>query len=302
MILVGVFFAAIYVILAHTDYSSSSQNLERSIGDFSLISNSSRTNNGRIVVLFIGSEACPFCAAESWSLVSALQQYGSLTGLTHVISNSSESIPNIPGYGFSNASYQSKEISFWEIETTGTSWNHKLQSPNSTEESFFTKYDPNGNIPFLLIGGLYLHIGSGVSPESMVNMEWDQCLNETSSPGVIHNEVQSEADNITNVINYLENHMTLSGDMKGSMTYRLTLSTTAANQFQVNQYFSRVSAHYGPAERYVHTTIVGSFEGSTITFLFLTGIPIERSELTAKKRKDIAHFEKEKFLVKKTNG
>lgn len=266
--------------------------LEKSIDDFTLISNSTITASGKIVIIFIGAEACPFCAAESWSLVIALQQFGSLTGLTHIISNSSESIPNIPGYGFSNASYQSKEISFWEVETTGTSWNYKLQSPNSTEESFFTKYDPNGDIPFLLIGDLYLHIGSGVPPESMANMEWDQCLNEVSSPGLIHNEVQSEADNITNVIDYLENHMNLPSDIEGSVTNRLTLSTTTANQVQVNQDFPSVSAHYESAKRYALTTIAGSFQGLTFVFLFLIGIPVERYELAAKKRKDVAHFVK----------
>ena len=111
--------------------------LEKSIDDFTLISNSTITASGKIVIIFIGAEACPFCAAESWSLVIALQQFGSLTGLTHIISNSSESIPNIPGYGFSNASYQSKEISFWEVETTGTS----LLNPLSL--TLFSQPDPS---------------------------------------------------------------------------------------------------------------------------------------------------------------
>ena len=93
----------VYIALFQTNDSGNSQQSERTIGDFSRVSNSPLTDDGKIVVLFIGAEACPYCAAESWSSVKALQQYGTLTDLTQMISYSSDSMPNVQGYGLANA-------------------------------------------------------------------------------------------------------------------------------------------------------------------------------------------------------
>ncbi len=192
-----------YVIYSYHGDKRGGFSPEKRIADFTLVSNAPLMEGGKIVVLFIGSEACPFCAAESWSIVTALRQYGSWSGLDHIISNSSESIPEVPGYGFANASYHSVQVSFWEVETTTSSWNHALQSPNSTEEALFQRFDPRGYIPFLLIGGMYLHVGSGVSPQLMAGMNWTVCSDEVSSPGEINAQVSGEASNMTAVINYL---------------------------------------------------------------------------------------------------
>ncbi|MCL4447384.1 MAG: DUF929 domain-containing protein [Candidatus Thermoplasmatota archaeon] len=48
---------------------------EKAIDDFLLVSNSTMMQRGKVVVLFVGVEACPFYAAESWSIVDALEHY-----------------------------------------------------------------------------------------------------------------------------------------------------------------------------------------------------------------------------------
>ena len=181
---------------------------EESIQDFTLVGNTLLTQNGRIVVIFIGSEACPYCTAESWSIVEALQQYGKLTGLTKITSNSSEKFPNIPGYGFSNASLNSTKIAFWEVETSSSAWSQNLQAFNSTEKSLFQKYDSQGAIPFLLIGGIYLHLGSGFSPNLLVNTNWTDVEKQipASRIGV---EISNEASNISAAIKYVNDHTEL---------------------------------------------------------------------------------------------
>jgi predicted transcriptional regulator len=289
----------VYIALFQTNDSGNSQQPERTISDFSLVSNSPLTDNGKIVVLFIGSEACPFCAAESWSLVGALQQYGTLTGLTQIISNSSESIPNVPGYSFVNASFQSKEISFWEVETTTTSWNHKLQAINTTEELLFAQYDPHGRIPFLLVGGLYLHIGSGVSPEPLANVGWAQCQKEISTSGIIYNQVQDEADNITNVINYLVSHKSLFNDSEGSVSIHLSPSAVFITQSFARQSFPSVSTRDEPSEGHVNVSIVRPLEGSPFFYIFVGGLLIVGYDLLSKKRKDIAYFVKKEISGEK---
>ncbi|MDA8056113.1 MAG: hypothetical protein M0Z77_10790 [Thermoplasmatales archaeon] len=112
-------------------------------------------------------------------------------------------IRDVSGYGFANASYHSVQVSFWEVETTTSSWNHALQSPNGTEEALFQRHDPRGYIPFLLIGGMYLHVGSGVSPQLMAGMNWTVCSDEAYSRREINAKVSGEASNVTAVINCL---------------------------------------------------------------------------------------------------
>ncbi len=294
-----VLFLVVYIALFQTNDSGNSQQSERTIGDFSRVSNSPLTDDGKVVVLSIGAEACPYCAAESWSLVKALQQYGTLTDLTQIISNSSDSIPNVPGYGLANASYHSNEISFWEVETTTTSWNHELQSPNSTEQSLFMQYDPNGNIPFLLIGGIYLHIGSAVLPVLLADMGWTQCQNEISAPGMLHNQIQDEVCNITNVINYLESNKGLLGGME----IRATLHTSTATVIPLRTHPNLPSV-FTPvrlAKGNVHTAFVEHPEGLPIFTLLSSGLLVDKHELTAKKRKAIAHFVKREISGERIN-
>jgi len=124
---------AAYIIIVQSEYSFKPTQDEKAIGDFILVSNSILSENGKIVILFIGAEACPFCAAESWSIVSALSQYGTWNGLSPIISNATDSIPKVPGYTFANATLESSQISFVEVELTTTSWDQKLQSLNSSE-------------------------------------------------------------------------------------------------------------------------------------------------------------------------
>src|SRR6267143_6411690 len=37
--------------------------------------------NGKPEVLYVGAEYCPFCAAERWSMIVALDKFGTFTGI-----------------------------------------------------------------------------------------------------------------------------------------------------------------------------------------------------------------------------
>ena len=213
VVLAGV---AIYIVLIQEFKPSNIYTPEKVIGDFKLVSDSVLLNNEKVVVLFVGAEACPYCVAESWSVVEALQYYGSFSGLVHILSNSSEAIPNVPGYGFANSSLDSSKVALWEVETTTSSWNQRLQLLNSTEQSLFKLYDPSGNIPFLLIGGLYVHIGSEVPPGPIANMNWTEAQKQTSSLSQIGVDVSREASNITTTINYVISNLSLFKGFGGS--------------------------------------------------------------------------------------
>ena len=41
------------------------------------------SSGGKPEVLYVGTEFCPYCAAESWSLIVALSRFGQFSGLQH---------------------------------------------------------------------------------------------------------------------------------------------------------------------------------------------------------------------------
>ena len=178
---------------------------ETTLADFKLVSGNRMIQSGRIVVLFVGAEACPYCAAESWSIVASLGQYGIWKGLSPIISNKTDSIPSVPGYSFVNATLNSSKVLFEEVELTTTSWNQKLQSLNSTQHTLFYKCDPSGSIPYLLIGGIYIHLGSAVNPELISGMSLNLTYNLSKSQGAFRDQIISEERNISEVIDYVTN-------------------------------------------------------------------------------------------------
>jgi hypothetical protein len=46
--------------------------------------------DGKPLVVYVGGEYCPFCAAERWSIVYALSQFGTFRGLSQIKSSSSD--------------------------------------------------------------------------------------------------------------------------------------------------------------------------------------------------------------------
>ena len=48
---------------------------------------------GKPLVLYVGAEYCPFCAAQRWGMVVALSRFGTFTGLTTTHSASRRCVP-----------------------------------------------------------------------------------------------------------------------------------------------------------------------------------------------------------------
>ena len=92
------------------------------IGDFQKISNKILLSGGKPWILFMGSEACPYCAAESWAIFDYLNQKGTITNIQYIYSNSSDIYPNTPGISFANSSFESKSIGFTGIEMSNRNW------------------------------------------------------------------------------------------------------------------------------------------------------------------------------------
>jgi hypothetical protein len=148
--------------------------------------------NGRPQVLYIGAEWCPFCAAERWSLVVALSRFGTFNNLGQTTSAGSDAFPNTPTFSFHKATYQSNVIDFVPVETQDRD-RKPLQTPTAQQEQLMRTYDPDGSIPFVLIGGGMYENGSGFQPDVLSGKSADQIasdLNNSSAPstqGIVGN-------------------------------------------------------------------------------------------------------------------
>jgi hypothetical protein len=133
--------------------------------------------DGRILLTYVGAEYCPYCAAERWSLVIALSRFGTFGGLQLTRSSSTDIYPNTPTFTFAKASFTSSAIDFSSAEIEDRN-QQPLQQPSATAQAAMAKYDPNGSIPFLDIGGLEYETGSGYLPDAIAGEDWQQVLEQ----------------------------------------------------------------------------------------------------------------------------
>ena len=161
------------------------------------------TQNGEVVVFYAGAEYCPFCAAERWAMVNALEAFGNFSSNTlgQIVTPQDGSISPIYTYTFVNAVYTSSYIVFEPVETEDT--NHQpLQQLDSYQSQIFNAYDPSGSIPFLSIGGKYFKVGSGVDVQALEGLIFSQIQQElTSQSGAAYTAITTESNNILAVLN-----------------------------------------------------------------------------------------------------
>lgn len=163
---------------------------------FATVDGKALTENGKPEVLFIGSEYCPYCAAQRWAMVNAFSRFGTFTGLTTTHSSSSDVDANTPTFTFYGSTYTSKYISFTSVElnknyrqgnsTSSSAPYVTLQTPTAAEQATQSAYDPQGYIPFIDFGNKYVQVGniSPLTPTMLDGKTWAQvaaAMNEPSS-------------------------------------------------------------------------------------------------------------------------
>ncbi len=139
---------------------------------------SAATAAGLPLVLYVGAEYCPFCAAERWAMVTALARFGTFHGLAYTRSASNDVYPDTPTFTFYRSTFTSSYIDFEPVETLsnvpgGPNGYTNLQTPTSAQMALLDKYNARpyfsarraGHIPFLLVGKRYAWVGSGYSPQ-----------------------------------------------------------------------------------------------------------------------------------------
>jgi hypothetical protein len=149
------------------------------------------TVNGKSLpmLVYVGAEGCPYCAAARWPLTIALSRFGTFTDLGQIKSSPTDVYANTNTLSYWKTKYTSPYLAFNSTEAmnnvpcpatgrppgcTGGSW-HDLQTPSPQVAQLQTTYNsctyfvassPGvcGGIPFLDWGGYYVSAGGLYQP------------------------------------------------------------------------------------------------------------------------------------------
>ena len=157
--------------------------------------------NGKPEVLYIGAEYCPFCAAERWAMIVALDKFGNFTGTEYMQSAPApEASPNTATFTFKDATYSSKYISFVSFEQLDR--NHAaLQTPDANSTALMNKYDSAGSIPFVDFANEYTLTGSQYTPPVIANANWTQIASQLNTPSSVYAlNIDAAANRIISII------------------------------------------------------------------------------------------------------
>jgi len=130
--------------------------------------------------VYVGAEYCPYCAMDRWAMVTALDRFGSFTGLAILDSSSTDTPASIPTLSFLRSRYSSPYIVFTAYEEEDRNRN-PLTTPPTNVATLFDTYDapPNGNgtafdsgqggIPFIDVANKYVSAGTPGSFSTIIN-------------------------------------------------------------------------------------------------------------------------------------
>jgi hypothetical protein len=149
---------------------------------------------GKIEILYVGAEYCPFCAAERWPLVVALSRFGRFTNLGGTESAAADVFPRTPTFTFHGATYTSDVVSFVGVETNTNQPDPAggytpLEQLTAAQEALLQQYDREpyttqaGAIPFLMIGNRYVSIGVSYDASILQGLTRDQIAESLSDTG-----------------------------------------------------------------------------------------------------------------------
>jgi hypothetical protein len=135
----------------------------------------------------MGAEYCPFCAAERWTMVYWLSQFGTFKGLSEVQSSATDVDANTDTFSFYKSTYTSSVSDFSATEAYDRD-QQPLQQLSPQVSAIFSKYDTPpyteiaGQFPFLDIANRYVLLNTSFDPGLLQNLTWDQIAAKMKDP------------------------------------------------------------------------------------------------------------------------
>ncbi len=167
------------------------------------------TEGGKPLVLYVGAEYCPFCAAQRWPVVVALSRFGTFSGLTITASASDDVYPDTPTVSFHGSTYTSDVLTFQGVETSSRTRKGGSYTPldelTAQQAQVLQKFNAPpyvdaksaGSIPFIDFANQAIAGGASFSPQLLDGMTAQQVAAALSDPG---SEVAKAVDGNANAI------------------------------------------------------------------------------------------------------
>jgi len=150
-------------------------------------------SGGKPVVLYVGAEYCPFCAAERWPLIVALSRFGQFAGLKTMQSAPLSVFPGTQTFSFVGAAYTSRYLAFTGVELYSDAIDAqgsfaRIATLTPVQALALARYGTpltTGTYPFVDIGNRMVTSTSGFSPAVLVKQSQAAIaggLNQADSP------------------------------------------------------------------------------------------------------------------------
>jgi hypothetical protein len=152
------------------------------------------TEGGKPLVLYVGAEYCPFCAAQRWGLVVALSRFGTFADLGAAYSAVDDVFPATPTLTFHGSSYSSPYLAFTGVELATSQRRGNTYEPLDTltpeQTQIMATYDAppyvpagsTGAVPFVDFGNRFLMSGSTFSPSLLTGLTHEEIASTLSTP------------------------------------------------------------------------------------------------------------------------
>jgi hypothetical protein len=150
--------------------------------------------DGKPLILYVGAEYCPFCAAQRWPVVVALSRFGTFTGLGVTTSAADDTFPNTPTLSFHGATYTSRYLAFQGVETSTNERKGGAYAPldklTDAQAQVLQKYnappfmpkDSAGSIPFMDFANRAVLGGATYSPQLLAGHTHEQVVAAAKDP------------------------------------------------------------------------------------------------------------------------
>ncbi len=170
-------------------------------GRFDVASEPFKRESEKVLVYYLGAGFCPWCAAERWSIVEALKNFGTWEGLRlDKSAEKNEPFLNLPTYNFSGAKFKSDYIDFIGKEFQDRNFQDQ-DHLTDFDNTVLDNYNLEGVIPFTFIGERFVRVGSGPKPEQLVGLSHDDVKKQLESKNTnLAKAIDEEANYIAALI------------------------------------------------------------------------------------------------------
>jgi hypothetical protein len=153
---------------------------------------------GKVQVVEVSAQFCPYCAAEQWALVVALSRFGQFHQLRATSSSPDEVFPRLVTFSLDGATYRSTTVSLSAVEEygprpspTAPAGYPRLHTLSALQQQLLDRYDrpptvlSSGSLPFLDVANRLVLAGAaiGYSPAVLQGLSLSAIATALHQPG-----------------------------------------------------------------------------------------------------------------------